>query len=187
VLRYGLTLQEQTPAHCSEDITTSRSSYSSESRFLLSALTISASGACILTRFSSLSRLNVIHGHIPISRSILHLSPPFITPMIPSSLEGLSIQTRRWVAPCIRFMTLTFYLRSSAENRFQAHIPDTNRNPIPGLSIVRCTTRIIPQDQHIISARSNPNNEEIAGLPCDRLESLHLTCRGEVQIDTDGF
>jgi hypothetical protein len=30
-LTYGITLQEQTPAHCSEDITTSRSSYSSKS------------------------------------------------------------------------------------------------------------------------------------------------------------
>jgi hypothetical protein len=95
VLRYGPTLQEQTPPHCSEDITTSRSSYSSESHFLFSALTISATRACILTRFSSPSRLHVIHGHIPISRLILHLSPPFITPMIPSNLEGLSIQTRR--------------------------------------------------------------------------------------------
>ncbi|KAG2746980.1 hypothetical protein P692DRAFT_201615811 [Suillus brevipes Sb2] len=78
-----LTLQEQTPPHCSEDITTSRSSYSSESCLLLSALTISATRACILTHFSSLSRLNVIHGHIPISHFILHHSLPFIRPMIP--------------------------------------------------------------------------------------------------------
>jgi hypothetical protein len=79
-----------------EDIAMSRSSYSSESCLLLSALTSSATRTCNLTRFSSPSRLNVIHGHhIHISRFILHLSLSFITPMIPGSLEGQFIQTRR--------------------------------------------------------------------------------------------
>jgi hypothetical protein len=87
---------QSTERHCSEDITTSRSSYSSESRFLLSALTISATRACILTRFSSPSRLNFIRGlYIPISHFILHLSLSFITAIIPRILAGLSIQTRR--------------------------------------------------------------------------------------------
>ncbi|KAG2745018.1 hypothetical protein P692DRAFT_20103101 [Suillus brevipes Sb2] len=53
------------------------------------------------------------------------------------------------------FVTLTFHLRSSAEDLFLAHSPDVIGNLIPSLSIVRCTTQIIPQDQRIISARSN--------------------------------
>lgn len=95
-MRHGLTLQEQTPAHSRRTLAMSRSSYSSESCLLLSALTSSATRTCNLTRFSSPSRLNVIHGHhhIHISRFILHLSLSFITPMIPGSLEGQSIRTR---------------------------------------------------------------------------------------------
>lgn len=51
------------------------------------------------------SRLNFIHGpHIPTSRFVLHLSPSIITLMIPSDLEGQSVQTQRLVAPS--FVTL---------------------------------------------------------------------------------
>lgn len=87
--------------------------HSSESRLLLSPLSC-ATRTCIFTRFSSPSRLNLVHGpHIPTSRLILR---SLITAIIPSSSKGNS---KVGHSMC-RFVTLTFYLHSPAEQTFKS-------------------------------------------------------------------